>query len=88
MICLSKLMTDAVSSLGKPPLDVEMGTSDTAGSAFQAAFISNRDTVFFQTVDIGRTKIKAGLIRTFIPAEGPVDDPQVRVLIHPETVQK
>jgi hypothetical protein len=88
LIYLSKLMTDAVSSLGKTPFDVKMGTSDTAGAAFQTPFVSYRDTVFFQAVDICRTKIKAGLIGAFIPADRPVDDPQVRVLIHPETVQK
>jgi len=50
-------MTDTVSSQGKTPFDVEMGTSDAAGSAFQASFVGYADVVFFQSIYIRRAKV-------------------------------
>jgi hypothetical protein len=61
-------MADAISSPGKPPLDVEMGAADPAGAAFQATFIGHADVVLFQPVYVGRADVETGLIRTLIPA--------------------
>src|SRR5271157_3363820 len=65
---LPELMADAVSSPGKPPLDVEMGAADPAGAAFQATFIGHPDVVLFQPVNVGRADVETGLVRTLIPA--------------------
>jgi hypothetical protein len=83
---LSKLMAYPVTPFGEPPFYVEMGASDSAGATFQATFVSHGDTVLLQPVDICRTKIETGLIETLIPAHSTINNPQMRVLIHPETV--
>jgi hypothetical protein len=79
-------MAYPVTAFGEPPFYVEMGTSDATGATFQATFVSHDDTVFLQPVDICRTKIETGLIGTFVPAYRTIDNPQMRILIHPETV--
>lgn len=83
---LSKLMADPVTTFGETPLYVEMGATDATGAAFQAAFVSHNDTVFFQPVDVCRTKTETRLIGTFVPAHRSINDPQMWVLIHPEPV--
>jgi len=65
---LSKLMADAITPPRKPPLDVEMGTPNPAGAAFQAAFVGYADAVIFSPVHVGRTDVETGLVRTFIHA--------------------
>jgi hypothetical protein len=71
-------MTDAVAAGGKSPVDVEMGASDPAGATLQAAFIVYADSVFLQSVNIGRANIKTGLLFTVINADRTVDDFQMR----------
>jgi hypothetical protein len=85
---LSKFMADPISSPGKTPLDVEMGAADAAGTAFQATLICHADAVFFQSVNVGRTDVETGLVRTFFQAKSTIDNPQVRFFIHPEPVQE
>ena len=68
LLFLSEFMADAVSSPGKPPLDVEVGAADPAGAAFQATFIGHADVVLFQPVYVGRADVETGLVRTFIQA--------------------
>jgi len=58
-------MTDAIASEGKPPLDVEMGTGDAAGPAFQTSFVGHADVVFFQPVHICRAEVETWLVRAF-----------------------
>jgi len=53
----TELVANAVTALGKAPLDVEMRAADPAGAAFQAAFVVNAYAVFFQFVNIGRANI-------------------------------
>lgn len=79
-------MAYPVTPLGEPPFYVEMGASDSTGATLQATFVSHGDTVLLQPVDIGRTKMETGLIETLIPAHSTINNPQMRVLIHPETV--
>ncbi len=56
-IVLPELMPHAVSASGKAPFDIEVWTSDTAGSAFEAAFVADADAVFFQFIDVGGADI-------------------------------
>ena len=79
-------MAYPVTAFGEPPFYVEMGTSDATGATFQATFVSHGDPVFLQPVDIRRTKVKTGLIGAFVPAHSTIHNPQMRILIHPETV--
>ncbi len=83
---LSKLMADPVTTFGETPFYVETGATDATGAAFQATFVSDDDTVFFQPVDVCRTKIETRLIGTFVPAHRSINDPQMWILIHPEPV--
>jgi hypothetical protein len=79
-------MADAVSSQGKSPFDVEMGTCDAAGPAFQAAFVGYADVVFFQPIYIRRAKVKTGLVRAPPPAQRAVDDAQMGFFLHPKSI--
>jgi hypothetical protein len=79
-------MTDTVSSQGKSPFNVEMGTSDAAGPAFQASFVGYADVVFLQSVYIRRAKVKTGLVRAFSPAQRAFDDAQMGVRFHPKSI--
>ena len=66
-------MADAVAALGETPFDIQMGTADAAGAALQATFVIDADAVAFQPVNIGRAKIKAGLVLAFVLANFAVD---------------
>jgi hypothetical protein len=79
-------MAYSVSPPGEPPFYVEIGASDAAGPTFQTTFVSNADAVFLQPINICRAKIETGLIRTLVLAHRTIDDPQMRLLIHPEPV--
>jgi hypothetical protein len=81
-------MTDPKSSQGESPFDVEMGTSDAAGAAFQASFVGYTDMVFFPSVNIRRAKIEAGLVRAFSLAQGAIDNAQMGFFLHPESIQE
>ncbi len=51
-------MPDSVTASGKSPADVEVGASDAAGAALQAALIGYADAAFlFQFVDVGRADV-------------------------------
>jgi hypothetical protein len=67
-------MADAISSPGEPPLDVEVGTANPAGAAFQATLIGHADVVLFQPVYVSRADVETGLVWTLIPAYSPIDD--------------
>ncbi len=81
-------MPDAEAAGGKSPVNVEMRTSDPAGTALQAAFIVDGNPVVFQPVNIGRTDVKAGLLPAVIDTNRPVDDFQMGGFMHVKTVQK
>ena len=70
-------MAYPVAPFGEPPFYVEVGASDAAGATLQATFVSHGYTVFVQSVDISGTKIKTGLLRTFVPAHCTVNDSQM-----------
>jgi len=65
-----------------------MGATDPAGAALQAPFIVDADPVLFQTVDIGRANVKAGLPAAVVEAHRTVQDLEVRSLIHFKAVEK
>jgi len=81
-------MTDTVSSHGKLPLYVEKGTADTARTALQATFVGCNDMILFKSVHIGRTKIKAWLILTFIHTLHIINNPDMWLFIDVKTVQE
>ena len=67
-------MPNPVSALRKAPFDIEMRTSDTAGTALEATFVGNADPVTVQLVDIGGAYVEAGLVGAFFKAKGVVDN--------------
>ena len=84
----SEFIPDAVSAGGESPVNVEVGATDSAGAAFQAAFIVDADPVMFQPVHIGRANVKAGLLLAVINTNRAVYNVQMRGFIHIKAVQK
>ena len=81
-------MTYAVATLGETPIYIKMGTTDAAGTAFQATFIVDGDSIPFLPVNVSRTNIKAGLGLTLVLTHLSVDDLQVTFRIRFEAVEK
>jgi len=81
-------MADAVAAFGEFPFDIQVRASDTAGTAFQTAFMVNCDAVAFLTVDVGRAKIEARLFFAFILADFTINYLKMAFLIHFKTVEK
>jgi hypothetical protein len=63
---LSELVADAEAAFGKAPFNIQIRAADTARAAFEAAFMVTGNAVAFQPVNIGRTKIEAGLVFAFV----------------------
>ncbi len=84
---LSKLVANAIATFGEAPLDVEVRTTNAAGAAFQTALVSHGNTITFQAVNIGRTKIQALLMLAF-PASIAVLDSQMTFFIHFKSIEK
>jgi len=87
-LCLSKPVAHAISSSGKTPFDVEMGTADATGATFKTSFIGDTDTVFFEPVHIGWTEIQAGLVFAGVHAGPVIDNPDMGRFIDVKTIQK
>jgi len=81
-------MADAIAAFREPPFNIKVRTPYTAGTAFQAAFMIDRDTVAFLPVDICRTKIQARLLFTLILADFSVNYFKMTFLIHLKPVEK
>jgi hypothetical protein len=78
----------AISARGETPFDIEMGTADATGAAFETSFIGDTDPVLFESIHIGGTKIKAGLVFAAVHAGPVIDDPDMGRFIDTKTVQK
>jgi hypothetical protein len=81
-------MADTVSALGESPIDIQVRAAYAAGTALQAAFMIDRNTVFCQAVNIGRAEIQAGLFPAFIPANCIIFYLEMALLINLESIQK
>ena len=79
-------MANAVSPCGKAPFNIEMGTAYATGAAFETSFIGYADPVFFKPVDIGRTKVEAGLVLALARTDCAVDNSNVGLLVNAKPV--
>jgi hypothetical protein len=85
---LAEPVTDSVATLGKTPLDIQMRAGDPAGAAFQTAFVINTYVIPFQSVDICRAEIKAGLILALFGTFLSVDYAEMAFFIHLKTIKE
>lgn len=83
----TELVLDPVTSFWKAPLDIQVGTTDSAGTAFKASFVGHMNAVLFQPVDIGRTNIQAGGLPAFSETNRRIDDSDMGFIINPESIQ-
>jgi hypothetical protein len=81
-------MTDAIAASGEAPLNIEMGAGNAAGAAFQTTFVIDADAVLLQTINIGRTEVKTGLLLTIPYTLLAINYPKMAFFIYLKTVQE